>query len=109
MDRVSSELLTVLCLCCRGRVVERRAGSPWPSDEGDMALCSRGEVCGEECFGMGSSQALWDFLCITSCDSVMLYLSRRLLMMGGELGGVVTEPEFKFWTEPGGEELGVII
>ena len=40
---------------------------------------------------------------------MMLYLSRHLLTMGGELGGVVTEPEFKFWMEPGGEELGVMI
>ena len=80
MDRVSSELLTVLCLCCRGRVVERLSGSPWlASEEGDMALCSSGEVCGEGCLGMGSSQALWDFLCMTSCDSVMLCRSSLLM------------------------------
>ena len=79
MERVSSELLIVLCLCCRGRVVERLAGSPGPSDEGDMALCSRGEVCGEGCFGVGSSQALWDFLCMTSWDSVTLCRSSLLV------------------------------
>ena len=59
--------------------MERRAGSPGLSDEGDMALCSRGEVCGEGCFGVGSSQALWDFLCMTSSDSVMLCLSSLLV------------------------------
>ena len=38
--------------------MDRLAGNPLPSDEGDMALCSSGDVCGEGCFGMGSSQAL---------------------------------------------------
>ena len=66
MERVSSELLTVLCLCYRGRVVERLAGSLGFSNEGDMALCSRGELCGEGCLGVGSSLAPCDFLCMTS-------------------------------------------
>lgn len=39
--------------------MERRAGSPvLVSDEGDMALWRRGEVWGDGCFGVGSSQAL---------------------------------------------------
>lgn len=66
MERVNSELLTVLCLCCRGNVVDRLGGTPGPSDEGDMARWSSGEVCGDGCLGVGSSQALCDFLCMTS-------------------------------------------
>ena len=76
-----------------------------PSDDGDIALCSNGDVLGEVCLGVGRSHTLCDFLCMTSCDSViMLCRSRRLQYMGGELGGVV-----RFWMEPGGELFGVRI
>ena len=48
------------------------------------------------------------FLCMTSCDSViMLCCSGLLGRLGGELGGVAVL--LMFCMEPGGEELGVMM